>query len=827
MADGDLRYRPSPCVAAAICLLSGIWVGTLVPHAPLVYLTIAFLWSVSGAAVAKSASRSTTAFFLFATMLAAGISSWQFHQITGRQTSVREFCRDGNAFVRLRATIVTVPVVHEVPPDEFSLKRDSPPQTRFRAKTVGLIVHGNEQPCSGVCQVYVSGDAIDAVPADVAVTHGDEVSLTGRLMWPDPPGNPGEFDFPKYLTQQRISAQLFVVDPAAIEIIVKAGWWNPRRWISFLRHDARRVIVNNVHPQVQAIALALLLGNRHQLPTELEQSFVASGTMHLLAISGLHVGILCLFLLRTANLLLVPRRAALMITVAICVTYAMVTDLRPSVVRATVFIVMFTIGELSGRKTSIVDLLAVTAVVMLMVDPNLAFDRGASLSFMAVAALGRASSGNIQEEEDREAPPDAVTEWERLRQTFSEGQGKLMFRYKQTLYVLVATAPLVAATFHVVSPVGLLVNVLLIPIMFLCLWAGFVTLLIGLLIPPAAWLPAEIFSWSLRTMMGAVKWSASVPGGHLYVPDVPDWFLPTYYLLLLTLLFTCSPKAAWTLRTCLLMCVSAAFYSCSSPAAPDGMRVTVLDIGHGSAAVIEVDGKVLLVDAGALSRSDRTADVVCRFLWNRGYHKVNGILISHADMDHYNAVPGIMDRMAIAEIVTSTDFLRSSAPSVQSVLRMARDKRIPISLAFDGDSCALGNVELRVLQVDVGQLPAVTSDNEKSLVLSITYAGRHIILPGDIEGAGLDQLLSKLGTADLLVSPHHGSTKSNPPELAEAVHPSSVAASSQNALSRPFLENTYANSHSVKYTCDVGAITAMISSSGEFHVTSHRCSAGP
>lgn len=822
MLNSGLRYSLSPSSAAAVCLLVGVWLGNQLPQRPDMFLAIAAVWISSAAVLTKLESPSKISLCLLLAMLMLGICNWQFRQPPKRHTSIRNFCNDDHGFVRLRGRITTVPVVHEAPADEFSLRRDSPPQTRFRLDVIGLITNAAEQAVSGICQIYVSGDAVGAVAAHEALSQGDEVLMTGRLTWPKPPGNPGEFDFPRYLDQQRISGQLFVVDPAAIQMIAKGSRWNPQRWISFLRHDARNTILNNVHPNVQGIALALLLGNRHQLPTELEQSFVASGTMHLLAISGLHVGILCLFLLRLANLLMAPRNFALIMTMATCVVYAMVTDLRPSVVRATVFFIVFAVGELSGRKSTIVNLLAITVVVMLMADPYLAFDTGAWLSFLAVAALGRVSALANQDEVNPEAPPDALTRWEQWRQVIGELRSKAALRYKQTLYVLAATTPLVAAAFHVISPVSLIVNVLLIPFTFVCLCAGFVTLISGYLLPLAAGVPGTIFSWTLGTMMATVQASAAMPGGHLYVADVPAWFIPAYYGLLITLIYSRDTALSHVSRVGLLTLVSVAFFWCTSAPTTAGMQVTVLDIGHGSAAVVEFEGKVVLVDAGSLSRSERTTDVVCRFLWNRGYHQVNAIVISHADMDHYNAVPGILERMPVAQIITSQQFVAAAAPSVQTLVHLAKERDIPVIIATNGDDCVMDKASLQILQADFAKLPANASDNEKSLVTSISYRGRRIVLPGDIEGEGLTQLMPELKSADLLVSPHHGSIDSNTSELAKTIQPEYVAVSARNDLHRGVLENVYSEARTVRYTSEAGAIVTNIWASGQFDVTPFR-----
>ena len=173
---------------------------------------------------------------------------------------------------------------------------------------------------SGRCLVYVEGDATNRLSA------GDTVSIIGGLSWPESPGNPGEFDYSQFLNRQQFSAQLFVKHPDAISVVTPASRFHVMHWVSMLRNDANRVLTESTDAEVHGVALALLLGERRQIPADTERHFVASGTMHLLAISGLHVGILFLFLLRLCNLLFLRRRQSLVFALGVCGIYAMVQD---------------------------------------------------------------------------------------------------------------------------------------------------------------------------------------------------------------------------------------------------------------------------------------------------------------------------------------------------------------------------------------------------------------------------------------------------------------------------------------------------------------------
>lgn len=812
-------FSPPPLnLLIAGCLTVGIWLGARVALRPVTFLLLALLWFGVSLLLTWGRSGKTATAALLILFVVLGVCRWQVVQPPSERAQLRDLQQspDSNTVVTLRAQLTTVPVLHEKTPTLFSGPRTAEPQTRFQVRAISVVAPDREIAVHGECRIYVTGDMTSKL------ISGDTVLLTGRLSWPEPPGNPGEFDFREYLQRQQIAALFFVQHPAHISVTESVGWFNIRRWITFLRHDSRRTIEQSVAPEVKGVALALLLGNRFQLPFETEAAFMASGTMHLLAISGLHVGMLCVFLLRTMNLLLVNRRTALLTTALICVVYAMVTDLRPSVVRATVFFLVFVAAELNGRRVRISSLLSITAIIMLLVQPELVFNTGAWLSFLSVAALGWCARQAPVDLYERSVPLDLNSFADRILRVRDQFLATAAVRMRQMLFVLAITTPLVAFTFHVISPIGLVVNLVLIPAMAFTLCAGFLTLFAGLLLPPLALIPGAAFSGLLRMLTWAVDRTAEIPGGHIYIADLPAWAVPVYYVLILAVIVQQSSAGKTVAAVAAMGVVATACLMSSSRERLNDLHLTVLDIGHGSAAVLEFDNYVLLLDTGALNRGEQAADIICGFLWSRGIRQVNGVVLSHADMDHYNAFPGLPGRVPIAEVITTRDFVASTSPSVQGILQLAADHAIPIRIAAHGDVCELNGVQIELLQADSAALPPGTEDNEKSLVVSVRYADRHLIIPGDLEGRGLTQLLPELGTADLLVSPHHGSKASNTQQLASAIRPQEVVVSARSSKGRVHLENVFADAQVVRMTSEAGAVRTTVRADGTLQVRTFR-----
>ena len=393
--------------------------------------------------------------------------------------------------------------------------------------------------------------------------------------------------------------------------------------------------------------------------------------------------------------------------------------------------------------------------------------------------------------------------------------------YHRMLAITLLTAPIVATHFHVVSLLGMVVNILLIPLTTVTLICGYVAVFFGMLIPPLETIATVPFDWMLSTLQFGISLSADVRIGFVSIPDLPDWFIAVYYGLLAMSVTARHVILRRCFRIGLLVFVILVFHTVTQLPAHTGLTCSVLSVGHGNAVVVQTpDNRVLLFDAGAMHRGERTADTVCRFLWSRGYRMIDAIVISHPDLDHYNAVASLLKRMPAGHVLLTNEFVRTESPAVQSVLDELSKLRLPVSILSSGDSVVCEDLGISFLKAET-ETDSGLSDNEASIAAILEYRDHRICLPGDLEGAGQAHLLPHLPHCEVLMSPHHGSPNSNVPALAAAVQPGHVIVSSRNDRSRNQLAGVF-RSASLLHTSTVGCVTVRISPDGLLHVEGYR-----
>jgi competence protein ComEC len=680
------------------------------------------------------------------------------------------------------------------------------------------------QPLSGRASVVVDGEP-PAAPV------GTRLRVHGRASRPSPAGNPGEFDFRARARGLRCLSIVHCRERSCLEPLEAggtpaagpAGWWTAlAATVASARERGIGILRSHLSSADAPLAEAMLLGNRESLPREVGGAFLLSGTVHILSVSGLHVGILAVslgWLLRLAG---VPRGGTALI-VAVCTgSYMLLVGAETPVVRATLVVWLACLAVALGRRTATANALAAAFVIVFAIGPLEIMRAGAQLSFLSTAVLLAALAGRDPDRE-RPDPIERLIErsrgrLERILRSLAVG---LLRAAAAGLAVWCVTTPLVAERFHVVSPVAILLNPLIGPLVAAAMACGFLCLVAGI-----AWAPvAAPFGWACDRLFGGlsglVATAAAVPGGHFWCAGPPAWTVHVGYALLAALAWAL-PRA-WAMRPAPWLGFAAAWCGLALVAGAAGGRavpseslaVTMVSLGHGSGILVESpDGRTLLYDAGRLGAPGAALRGVSAVLWEARVDRIDHLVLSHADADHFNAVPGLLERFRVGEVVVSRAFLDSPAPGVAAIRGLAARRGIPVREVAAGDVLEFSDgYHARVLHPARGR--RYDSDNQSSLVLSVEGRGRSLLVTGDLEGEAIAAFArSQSRRWDVLVAPHHGTRTSLPPVLATATRPSLVLVGNAPSPSWPEVREAYAEAvaagGAVLATADGGAVRVVL-----------------
>ena len=358
-------------------------------------------------------------------------------------------------------------------------------------------------------------------------------------------------------------------------------------------------------------------------------------------------------------------------------------------------------------------------------------------------------------------------------------------------------------------------TVLLTPVVTVALIAGLAFLVLDPWVPTVGGLLARLCGWGVGAMEWCVRVGAKVPGGYWYVPGPPDWWVAGFYVgMAAILLLRPTGRARWHWAAAAMAWLALGLAVPALRPAPNYLECQILAVGNGSAAVLRLPaGRTVVVDAGNMLGPRVGSRLIAPALWDAGITRIDAVFVSHADVDHYNGIPHLLERFPVGAVFVPPHFAHTGQEGVRMVRDLLGQRGVPIRVCWAGDRFDLGaGVTAEVLHppAEFGG-----SDNEQSLTLVVEYQGKRILLTGDLEGAGLRRLLaSEPLHVDVLVAPHHGSRKANPPELAQWSRPESVVVSQGKPRSGATLDAFRDAGIPVLSTNEEGAITLRVDGAG-------------
>jgi competence protein ComEC len=704
----------------------------------------------------------------------------------------------------LRGVVVETPIFR---PD--TERRGGQGTTRTVVAVTGVSNGREWSIASGRVATWIGGDRTDLHP-------GSPVELAGSLGPIEGPLNPGERDARDSWRAEGVRLRLSTGSPSGVWADPSGTVWPWTDRLGRLRDWSHRRLVATLDPSIAPLASALLLGRREGVDPDLNDAFALTGTTHLLAISGLHLQALAASLWLFCRVAGVGSRRSWWAVIVASTAYAILVGLAPSVVRSLAMTLVACIAGLLARRPRYANLMAIALLITLGLNPAHLFDVGCQLSFLAVGAI----LWGVPPVMARLRPePDPLDRLERLyepawKKTLRKMAWWVIEGAIVSVVVWLAAWPLVACRFHLTSPVSILLNLPLVPATSLAMIAAGLSLGLGTLWMPLGAPAALACRWLLQWTEVMVRWGARPGWGHWFGPGPGErWGVAFYAILGLATVASLNGwrpairRGAWrALAICLAIMVVLPWF----PGVPGRPEVEVLAVGHGLAVVVRSgDGRTLLYDSGRMGDPHVGRRLIAPALWERRVTRLDAVILSHADSDHYNGLPDLLERFSIGEVLIPPGFVGETNPGTVGLIEGVIAQGIPVRTIAEGERWTLGDdLALSVIHPP-RSAPSDTSDNARSIVLDVESAGRRILLTGDLEGPGLAQLTARRSSPiDVFLAPHHGGRASNPTWLYDWAQPSLVVSSQRKPMpgTRDALDSVESESLPVWRTWIRGAI---------------------
>lgn len=656
--------------------------------------------------------------------------------------------------------------------------------------------------------------------------RGDRLEARLRLRPPRNFGNPGEFDYEQFLARRGVYLTGYDFSDAAWRRLPR-----PERppWNDALRDAAAIALDHVASPHLQPIATALLLGDGASIPEAIRERYARAGVSHILSISGLHVSLVAAaayfavrWLLSRSERLLLTANVPKLATIASLppvIVYAAIAGSSAATLRANVMAGLFLAALLLDRRRHWPTAVTGAAAAVCAASPGALFEASFQLSFAAVIAIvagGRPLRDLL----------DAAAERSLWRLTHPRlldlARGAVLSQGVTTL-ALLATAPLTLYHFQQLSLVGLISNFFVVPLTgFAAVGSGLAGVLLTPALPGAGACLLAVCCAFLSAGDWLTGWFANLPAAdlHLSTPNASETAL-YYAVLALPLIRAPRPRRAAAGAVALLLALQIASWRIEHNG--DALRLTFISVGQGDSALVEFPGgHVMLVDGGGLSPGfDVGQRVIAPLLLRRKIDRIDTVVLTHPDFDHYGGLPYIVERFAAAELWRNGS--NSDSMSFAELLEAAQragTRDVEVRRGFARD---IGGADVRILHPPPG---AATADNDSSVVLSIRYGAVAVLLTGDIEEGGERAVVRSDSAlrADILKVPHHGSRSSSTDSLLTAVRPRFAVAScghrNRYGMPHPTIIDRYTR-HGIALlrTDRDGAVEVRISSTGAISTT--------
>ncbi len=737
--SSDSKYnviRPLPIILALYII--GIIYGKFISiNLIFLFFIIILLMLISIISFVKQWNITTALLFLIIFLI--GIFNYNINSRPIGANHIANFVEDK------KLTIICTVLDKEYYPNQekisFKVKANQIERGDFTIRTQGLIL-------------------VNTYLGDCPYEYGDVLKIKGRLEKPIEQKNFGEFNYKLYLARERIFTYINIWQEKDIQ---KIGEDDSNFLVSFslsARDKIKDITTQTLVPPYNYLLVGMLLGEKSFIPPYLKEVFAEAGIMHILAVSGLHVGIIAMALLAFLSLLRLPKKLKLFTLILILIMYASITGFRPSVLRATIMFIVLIGGKLINRNRNLNISLFFAAFLILLLNPLILYDAGFLLSFIVTFFIIN------------------------LSPILQELYSKIVVWIRNPLAVSTAAwlgiFPLSAYFFSKVSIISIVSNLFIIPLTGIAVILGFVTFFIGMVSISLAGVIVSINYLVLNLITLIAKSFSLLPFAYVYVAQPSIMVIILYYLTVFfiievfykkTLSEKIKKKAIFVILSFILLIIIVQIFY---PA--DNLKVNFINVGEGDCILIEAPNKInILIDGGGTPQSDFDvgSKIVIPYLRRKGINKINLLILTHPHLDHLEGLLPILRQLKVDAVLDSG--FNCDVSEYKEFISIIKEKNIPYYQTKSGDNYIFSkNMEMLILNPQhTSNLDKDSDFNNHSIVVKLYYKNSNFMFTGDIEREAEKRLLvwQNILNSDVLKLGHHGSKTSTTLEFLDKVNP--------------------------------------------------------
>ena len=646
-----------------------------------------------------------------------------------------------------------------------------------------------------------------------SLREGMHVRLEGMLVLPELPRNPGQFNRRIYESGKKID--FYLENPTVLE--VKEQRSGAREVVEIWKTEMMNRC-EKIYPDEEAgILEAMLFGEKSELSGDIKELYQAAGISHVLVISGLHISLLALAVAGVLRRLGFPMPVWVILSVGALAGYGILIGQPTTAVRALLMFFVLQGARLLGRSYDLLSALAFAGILMLLDNPDLILDGGCRLSFCAVIGVGWYVS-------EKNKIFRSIGEKEKRKNRGKGGKGSnagaILENIRAGWYLWLFTLPVMLDTFYQVSVVGILWNLVAIPLLPVIIASG------GLGVVLAGW---NIFLGSLAgsPAYGMLQLyqeigniSEKLPVG-MWTPGQPSKpVIAGYYLVIFLLVLVekqlIKREKRWKIRKIfpgMELCSMLLLLLLMAHPWQQREKITFLDVGQGDASLLQSGGQTLLLDGGSTSQKNVGTYVILPYIKQQGISCLEAIVLTHTDQDHINGVTEVLEEGKKGWLTVKNlmyPYWMEGTEQGKQLKKLAEEAGASCRKIRAGDRLTIGKAEAVVLYPK--EQEKIAEPNAGSLVLFWKWEGVRAMFTGDLPEEKERELLQNLPDCEILQVGHHGSATSTCREFLEQVQPSLavISCAMKNRYGHPSpdtVDRLKKTGCEIRYTMRSGAIT--------------------